>query len=47
MSLILDLGPDVREDFVGIPQLDVGSVVKGDLYDMVVVNPILIEIRME
>ena len=35
------------EDFVGIPQLDVGSVVKGDLYDMVVVNPILIEIRME
>lgn len=47
MSVIFYMRLDMRKNLVRITQLNIGSIIKSDFYNVIFVNPILVKERME
>lgn len=47
LSVIFYTRLDMRKNLVRITQLNIGSIIKSDFYNVVFVNPILVKERME
>ena len=47
LSVIFYTRLDMRKNLVRITKLNIGSIIKSDLYNVVFVNPILVKERME